>query len=246
MVPMQVFLTGATGFVGSSVLSRLLAAGHDVTALVRNEDKAAQVSEAGATPLIGDLTDTELLAKAATEADAVIHTASPGDASNAEVDAGVVDAILGALSGSGKAYLHTSGAWIHGSGADVTELTPFDAPALTTWRLPLDAKVLAADGVRGIVIAPGIVYGHGGGIPNKIKHPPRGDAGELLFPGTGDQHWTTIHVDDLGALYLAALENAPAGSYYLAVSGDTPTVRELALAVSGAVGAEPVEQTQDR
>jgi nucleoside-diphosphate-sugar epimerase len=108
--------------------------------------------------------------------------------------------------------------------------------------------VLAAakDGVRSVVIAPGIVYGNGGGIPNMIKLAPRSAAGELLFPGTGDQHWTTIHVDDLGALYAAALEKAPAGSYYLAVSGDNPTVRELAQAVSDSVAPEPVEETQSR
>jgi nucleoside-diphosphate-sugar epimerase len=248
MIDMHIFLTGGTGYVGSAVLGDLVSAGHTVTALVRNDDKAAQVSAAGATPLLGDITDTALLAKAAVNADAVIHLASPGDATSAEVDAGLVDAFLGALRGTGKTYIHTSGVWIHGNGDALDETTPFDPPAITSWRLPLDARVLEAaqDGVRSIVIAPGIVYGHGGGLPNLIINGPRSDAGELLFPGSGHQHWATVHVDDLGRLYLAALENAPAGSYYLAVGGDNPTVREMATAVSDKVAPEPVEQTVSR
>lgn len=245
---MNVFLTGGTGYVGSAVLADLVSAGHSVTALVRSEDKAAQVAAAGATPLLGDLTDTGLLAGAAADADAVIHLASPGDATSAQVDAGVVDAVLGALRGTGKTYVHTSGVWTHGSGAAIDENTPFDPPAITAWRLPLDARVLAAaqDGVRSIVVTPGIVYGHGGGLPNLIVSAPRSEAGELLFPGSGEQHWTSVHVEDLGRVYLAALEKAPAGSYYLAVSGDNPTVRELASAVSDKVAPEPVEQTESR
>lgn len=253
---MDIFLTGGTGYVGTSVLEQLVAAGHQVTALVRNDDKAAIVRVAGAAPLLGDITDAALLAQAASDADAVIHLASPGDASNAAVDAVVVETFLAALKGSDKRYLHTSGVWIHGDGADITEETPFDAPALTAWRLPLDARVLAAagDGVHSVVIAPAIVYGRGAGIPAMIKYGPTtgGDAPALLFPGSGEQHWTTIHVDDLGAFYVAALDKAPAGSYYLAANGDNPTVRDIAVAASkaagldGRVAAEPADQTEGR
>lgn len=245
---MDIFLTGSTGYVGSAVLGNLLSAGHTVTALVRTDEKAAQVSAAGAKPLVGDISDTDLLGRAAEQADAVIHLASPGDASSADLDAGVVDAFLGALKGTGKPYLHTSGIWTHGNGADIVESTPFNPPALTGWRLPLDERVVAAarDGVHSVVIAPGIVYGHGAGLPTLLQNAPRDEAGALLYPGTGNQHWTTIHVDDLAALYVAALAKAPAGSYYLAVSGDNPTVRELALALSDSARPEPVEATQDR
>jgi nucleoside-diphosphate-sugar epimerase len=245
---MKVFLTGGTGYVGSALVPQLLASGHQVTALVRDDEKAATVKAAGATPVVGDLTDTDLLAEAASEADAVMHLASPGDATSATVDAGVVEAFLLALHGSDKAYLHTSGAWVHGNGSDLSETTPFAPPALTAWRLPLDAKVLAAsrDGVRSVVIAPGIVYGHGGGLVNVIVQGPRTEDGALLVAGTGDEHWTTIHVDDLAALYVAALERAEAGSYYLAVSGDNPTVREIALTAADRVEAEPSEQTLAR
>jgi nucleoside-diphosphate-sugar epimerase len=245
---MNIFLTGGTGYVGSALLPQLLAAGHRVTALVRNDERASAIRAAGATPVIGDLTDTDLLAEAASEADAVLHLASPGNETNPAVDAGVVEAFLLALHGSGKTYVHTSGAWTHGNGSDLTETTPFAPPALTAWRLALDSRVLdaASDGVRSIVIAPGIVYGHGAGLVNVILQGPRRDDGTLLVPGSGEQHWTTIHVDDLAAFYVAALENAAPGSYYLAVSGDNPTVREIALTAAERVEAEPTEQSEAR
>lgn len=253
---MDIFLTGATGYVGSAVFRQLVQAGHSVSGLARSDEAAAKVTAAGGTPVRGDISDTGLLAASAEAADAVIHLASPGDATSAELDQGVVTAFLGALRGSGKPYLHTSGVWIHGDGDDITEQTPFDPPAITAWRLPLDARVraAAADGVHTVLVAPGIVYGQGGGLPGLIVNAPHSDDPEpaLLYPGSGDQHWTTIHVDDVAALYVAALTRAAAGSYYLAVSGDNPTVRELAVAAStsiglgGRVAAEPVEQTQSR
>jgi nucleoside-diphosphate-sugar epimerase len=253
---MDIFLTGATGYVGSSVLRQLTEAGHSVSGLARSGEAAAKVTAGGGTPVRGEISDTDLLTSAAAAADAVVHLASPGDATSAEVDGGVVTAFLGALRGSGKPYLHTSGIWTHGDGADITEDTPFAPPAITAWRLPLDAQVRAAatEGVHSVVIAPGIVHGHGGGLVGLILGGPHSDEAEpaLLFPGGGNQHWTTIHVEDVASLYVAALTRAPAGSYYLAVGGDNPTVRELAVAASnaiglgGRVGPEPVEQTQAR
>jgi nucleoside-diphosphate-sugar epimerase len=236
---MNVFLTGGTGLVGSAVLRALLADGHTVSALARSDASAAALSEAGATVVRGDLGDPAGLAVAAGEADAVVHTGTPGDATSAEVDAGVIDAVLGALAGTGKPYVHTSGVWVHGSG-EVEEETPFAPPQLTTWRLPLDARVraAAADGVRSVVIAPGIVHGSGAGLPALVRSGPRTDDGALQLPGSGDQHWTTVHADDLGRLYVLALERAEAGSYYLGVSGSNPTVREIGEAADRGAGGE--------
>ncbi|BEP14542.1 NAD-dependent epimerase/dehydratase family protein [Acidothermaceae bacterium B102] len=253
---MDIFLTGATGYIGSSLLRQLTEAGHSVSGLARSEESAAKVTAGGGTPVRGEIGDTALLAAAAAAADAVVHVASPGDATSADLDDGVVTAFLGALRGTGKPYLHTSGVWVHGDSDDLTEGSPFAPPAITAWRLPLDARVRAAapEGVHSVVIAPGIVYGHGGGLVGLVLGGPHSDDAEpaLLFPGSGNQHWTTIHVDDVAALYVAALTRAPAGSYYLAVNGDNPSVRELATAAStviglgGRVAPEPVEQTRSR
>lgn len=235
---MTIFLTGGSGYIGSAVLSQLVARGREVRALARSDASAAAIEQAGGVAVRGEITDTDLLAREAAASDGFIHTAATSTAADADHDAAVLDAVLPALAGSGKAYVHTSGVWVHGSGATLTEATPFAPPPITGWRLPLDARVraAAADGVRSIVIAPGIVYGHGGGIPNLVKSAPRAD-GALLYVG-GEQHWTTVHVDDLAHLYVLAFEQAEAGSYFLGVGGDNPLVEDLARAASHAAGLD--------
>lgn len=127
---MNIFLTGGTGLVGSSVLRALLADGHAVRALARSDSSAETVKAAGADVVRGDLADADLLAGEATRADAVIHTASPGDATSADVDEVLLDAVLGALRDTGRAFVHTSGAWVHGSGHvdESTRSTPRSSP----------------------------------------------------------------------------------------------------------------------
>ena len=243
---MNILLTGATGHVGSAVLTRLVDEGHTVTAIVRSADKAALIEAAGGHALIGDLTDTAMLTAAAAASDGVIHTASPGDESSSDFDDAVVTAVLDALSGTDKPYVHTGGVWIFGAGSALTEGSTIDPPRLTAWRPAIERRVLAADGVRSVVIAPGIVYGEGKGIPRMlVDAPTSGDPAALHLVGAGDQHWTTVHVDDLAALYVLALEGAEAGSYYFGVSGQNPTVRELGIAAStgAGLGGEVVEET---
>ncbi|WP_460631809.1 NAD-dependent epimerase/dehydratase family protein [Leifsonia lichenia] len=230
---MSILLTGATGFIGSSVLPLLIEEGHSVTALVRDEAKAGQVEAAGATALIGDATDVELVERAARESDGVIHLASAKD-----VDPGFVEAVLAGLAGSGKPFVHTGGIWTYGSNADIVEDSPAAPPALTAWRGATEARVLAAEGVRTAVVVPAVVYGRGAGIPTVIVDAPRGTgvAPALRLVGDGTQHWTTVHVDDLAALYVLAFENGDAGAVYLGASGQNPTVRELGEAASAAAG----------
>ncbi|MGH1548856.1 NAD(P)H-binding protein [Leifsonia poae] len=116
---MTILLTGATGFIGSSVLPRLLDEGHSVIALVRDAEKAAAVEAVGATALIGDATDAALVERAARESDGVIHLASAKD-----VDAVLVPAVLAGLAGTGKPFVHTGGIWTYGSNDDIAEDSP--------------------------------------------------------------------------------------------------------------------------
>ncbi len=231
---MNIFLTGATGYLGSSVRSALVTAGHQVTALVRDETKAGAVRGAAVTPVVGDMRDRDLIRRLAAEADAVIATASPGDETSSAADHDFVGAVLDGLR-PGRVLVRTGGAWVYGSGAGLTEDSPLAPPALVAWRVALDARALAADGIRSVLVEPGIAYGHGAGIPALLAAGERtGDGLRLIGPGS--QHWTTIHVDDLAELYLAAVERGAAGTRYLAVSGDNPTVRELGEAVSRRLG----------
>ena len=230
---MKIFLTGATGYLGTALRPALLAAGHELTALVRNPAKADTVRAERVTPVVGDMRDRAVVRRLAADADAVIATATPGDETSAEADTDFVGAVLDGLTPGGT-FLRTGGVWVHGAGAGITEQTPLDPPALVAWRVALDARVLALDGIRPLLIEPGIVYGHHGGIPNLVTGAERTGALRLIGPGT--QHWTTVHVDDLAALYVAALEHGSPGARYLGVSGDNPTTRELGEAAAHRLG----------
>jgi nucleoside-diphosphate-sugar epimerase len=251
---MRVLLTGATGYIGSAVLDALLAAGHEVTGLVRGQEKADAVALQGAIPVVGDLADPNRTRELARAADGVVHLASPGDATSHEIDEITTTAVLDALAGTGKPFVYTAGVWDHGSGSDITEFTPFNPPRLTAWRPPISDRVRRATGSRPVVIAPGVAYGREENLLNLVTDGPRGEGGAaaLTSVGTGEQHWGPVHVDDLGDLYVRCLENAPPGSYFLGVDGSTPTVREITRAVSnrlgldGRVTEESLIETQQR
>jgi len=243
---MNVLLTGSTGYIGSAVLDALLGRGHDVLAVVRSEAAAQKLAGSGATAVVGDLGDREWLAAALRGVDGAIHLAAASDGTSAQLDDGVIDAVLAAFAGTDKPYLHTSGIWIWGEGADLTEQTPQQPPAIVTWRVAREQRLLDAD-VRATVVAPGIVYGHGGGIPvGVVAGGARDEDGALLLVGDGTQHWTTVHVEDLADLYVLALEAGGPGGRLIAASGQNPTAREVAEAVGGAVRAESADATRAR
>jgi len=117
---MKVALTGATWFIGSHVLAELQGRGHEVTALVRNDAQADTVAARGAIPAVADLYDRPAVTSLLAKADGAIHTASPGDATSANLDSAVVDAAIAALAGTGKPYLQISGLWIYGPNPAIT------------------------------------------------------------------------------------------------------------------------------
>ncbi|GGF40668.1 NAD-dependent epimerase/dehydratase family protein [Subtercola lobariae] len=140
--------------------------------------------------------------------------------------------------------MHTGGIWVFGDGASITEQSPTNPPAITSWRAAVEKRVLDAEGVKTTIVMPSIVYGYGASIPNTVVDAPRtsGDGGDgapaLKLIGSGSQHWTTVYVDDLAALYVLAFDRATAGSIYLGVGGQNPIVRELGVAASFAAGLE--------
>jgi len=234
---MNVALTGATGFIGSHVLSDLHDHGHQVTALVRNDEQADVVAARGATPTVADLYDRTAVVSVLRDVDATIHTASPGDETSADLDSAVVDAAIEAYAGSGKPYLHIGGLWVHGDNTSITEESPLNPPALVAWKPAIARRVLDARDMRGVVIGPGVAYGDGAGIPALLLGSPRDDAGNLIMLGTGQQHWSTVHVADLADFYRRVLESDSARGYYVIGDGVNPTVAEITEAAAVAAGA---------
>jgi len=235
---MKVALTGATGFVGSHVLAELREHGHEVVALVRDEAQADVVAARGATPAVADLYDRPAVASLLSTVEGAIHTASPGDATSADLDTAVVDAVTTAFTATGKPYLQISGLWVYGSNSAITESSSFNAPALVSWKQPIERRVLGANGIRSAVIVSGVAYGDGGGgIPGLLLGSPRDQAGNLIMLGTGQQHWATVHAADLADAFRRVLEDDSARGYYVIGNGAAPTVAELTQAAADAAGA---------
>ena len=247
---MKVALTGATGFIGSHVLTNLFKHGHEVTALVRNDDQADIVAARGATPIVVDLYDGPAVVRIFGNADGAIHTASPGDATSADLDSAVVDAAIDAYAGTGKPYLEISGVWVYGANTSITEDSPFHAPALVAWKEPIERRMLGVKDMRGAVIVSGVAYGYGGGaIPGLLLGSPRDDQGNLIMLGTGQQHWPTVHVADLADVFRHVFEDDSARGYYVVGDGLNSTVTELteaAAVAAGAPGAVPGSDEEAR
>src|SRR3954470_5222721 len=234
---MRVFLTGASGYIGSAVAERLRAAGHQLTALARSDASAAKLQSADIQPVRGDFSEPKSVGHAAGQADGVISLATTYDPS---IDGPAIDAILEALAGSNKPFIYTSGIWSHGDtgGKVVDETSPPKPATLVAWRQAVEDRVLAGAkrGIRTGVIRPAIVYGRGGGIPAGFVESARQE-GAARYIGTGKNRWPLVHVDDLADLYLLALEKAAPGTLLLGVSGPSRPVSEIAAAASRGAGA---------
>jgi nucleoside-diphosphate-sugar epimerase len=235
---MKVTLTGGTGYVGSHVLTELREHGHEVTALVQDGARADIVAARGAKAAVVDLYDRPTVVSLLEDSDGVIHTASPGDATTADLDSAVADAVINAFAGTGRPYIQISGLWVYGTNTAITEESPFQAPALVAWKEPIERRVLGAKDVRTVVIVSGTAYGDGGGaLPGALLASPRDDAGNMIMIGTGQQHWSTVHVADLADVFRRVLEDGSARGRYVIGNGVHSTVAELTEAAAVAVGA---------
>ncbi|HWW52729.1 MAG TPA: NAD-dependent epimerase/dehydratase family protein [Acidimicrobiales bacterium] len=247
---MNIALTGGAGYIGSHVLAELVANGHEVTATVRNDEEARAAAANGATPAIVDLYDRPALVKLPDNTDGAVHTASPGDATSADLDSAVLDAAIEAFSTGGKPFVEISGLWIYGNNTDINEASPLHAPAMVAWKEAIQQRLLSQADMRGIVVVSSVAYGDGGGgIPGALLGSPRDDAGNLIMVGGGQQHWSTVHVADLAAFFRRVLEDGSARGTYVVGNGLNPTVAELtdaAALAAGAPGAVPGSDPEAR
>ena len=235
---MNIALTGGNGYVGSHVLTNLVSHGHEVTALVRTDEEAEKVRARGAKPVVVDLYDRPAVTRIFSAADGAVHTASPGDETSADFESAVTEAAVDAYGNTGKPFVSISGVWVYGNNTDIAEASLEDAPAMVAWKEPLKRRLLSQPGMRGVVITSGVVYGDGGGgMPGIILGSPTDSAGNLIMLGTGQQHWSTVHVADLAEVFRRVLENDSARGVYVVGNGLKPTVAELTEAAAVAVGA---------
>ena len=235
---MNIFLTGSTGYIGGATADALIKAGHSVTGLARSDEAAANLHLKGVTPHQGDLRSPATLASAAGALDGVIHTGTTNDG---QLDQAAIRAMLDALKSSGKPFVYTSGVWVLGNTGDTPadESAALKPLALVAWRPAVERMVLdsAQQGVRAIVIRPGVVYGRGGGIPADLVKSAR-ENGAARYVGTGQNRWPVIDVDDLADLYVRAFEKAAAGTLLHAVDRSAYRVKEIAAAASAGAGRD--------
>lgn len=228
---MRVFVTGATGFIGSAVVRELLGAGHQVVGLARTDKAASALTEAGAKVHRGSLDDLDSLRRGASEADGVVHLAFQHDFSNfaaaAETESRAIEAIGSALEGTGKPLVVTSGTLMLAPGRLGTE---DDASAQTTPRRSEEtAFSMARRGVRASVVrlAPSV---HGLG-DHGFVHALIGIAREKGFAayvGDGLNRWPAVHRLDAARLFRLALEKGSAGAVYHGVADEGVPFREIA------------------
>lgn len=237
---MHVFITGGTGLIGSAVVAELLRGGHTALALARSDQSARKLEHAGATPLRGELADLDVLQAGAAQAEAVIHLAYGHDSSTAEAvarcvaeDSAALAALGGALIGTDLPLVAVSGTpWVPGRAS--TETDPLSTTGVVGERARA-VNVLLELAVRGVrstaVRMPRTVHGGaaGGFVGLLISTARR--TGTVTYPADGAQRWPAVHVLDAAVLFRLALESAPAGTVWHAVSDEGDAVEDIATVI---------------
>ncbi|WP_134730787.1 SDR family oxidoreductase [Amycolatopsis nivea] len=234
---MRVFVTGASGWVGSAVVPELLGAGHQVVGLARSESSAASLAKAGAEVLRGSLDDLDVLRTGAVESDGVVHLAFVHDFGQFEesiaADARAIETMGAALEGTGKPLVVTAGTpAVPGQVATERDQPPADSPAAARAANAALTLALAQRGVRSSVVGlPRSVHGEGDhGFIGRLVDIAR-EKGVSGYVGDGSNRWPAVHVKDAARVYRLAVEQAPAGSMLHAVGDEGVPIHDIAEAI---------------
>jgi nucleoside-diphosphate-sugar epimerase len=251
---MRVFVTGASGFIGSAVVRELLHAGHHVLGLARSDESAAAVQAGGAAVHRGDLDDLESLRQGAAAADAVVHTAYNHDFTvsrpeAAAADRRAIEAMAETLAGSGRPLVITSGTGRRAPGQVATEDVLPDPATDLTGRVATElfATSFIERGVRvSVVRFPPSVHGRGdhGFVPTLIDIAR--SKGVSAYPGDGANRWPAVHRLDAAHLFRLAVESAPAGARLHGVGDEGVQVREIAEVIGRHLGVPVAAVAVDR
>jgi len=237
----NIFVIGATGFVGGALARHLAGQGHAVTGLARTEPAAAALVAEGVGPVAGDLdTRRSTTMRAARRADAVIYAAQPDPALETAAVEELTRTLTGTgktlifLSGSGVLLQRTAGAWSEDTFAEVD---PFTVEPLAEFRKAAEDTVLsaAAGGLRALVVRPGLIWGPGDHGHVSMIYQSIAATGSAGYVGPGLNTYSHVHIDDVTRLFTLALEKGRAGGLYHAVAGEVPN-RWIAERVAGDLG----------
>jgi nucleoside-diphosphate-sugar epimerase len=249
---MRVFVTGATGFIGSRIVPELIGAGHQVLGLARSDAGTQSLTDAGAQVQRGDLEDLESLRSGAAASDAVIHVAFRHDwtrfAESCELDRRAIEAIGAVLRSSGRPFIVSSGVGVAQGRAATEDDPPLSSPSLprvseVTAIALVDARVNAS-----VMRLPQVHNTEKQGLITPLIAIARAK-GISAYIGDGHNRWPAAHVTDVARLYRLALEKGSAGAKYHAVAEEGVPLKDIATAIGRGLNV-PVtsispEQAQD-
>lgn len=234
---MRVFLTGATGYIGSAVVDALQRASHEVVALVRHQEQARRLSERGVECAVGTLGNPTMWRAAASTCDAFVHVAFEQSPKGVEVERIALDAILElaqqAATKGPASLIYTSGVWVLGNTPEpVDESAPVAPTDLVAWRPAHEQLVLdaASDSLRAAVIRPGVVYGGSRGIISEML--ASAENGLIRIIGTGENHWPVVYDRDLADLYARVLASEGGRGIFHGTDDAEEPVRAIAEAIA--------------